>query len=142
MAKSRQGESRPELEVLFVCDGFARDPNSAKITAYGIFDSLSPTSYPAHVAFFVYVKLRGGAGKHMLRIEIIDPAGGTSGGPEVSVDLQPNKKAVVGARFEAEIAKAGQYTVALFLDGNRFGAGYHILAKAAPPIPDKRRKKK
>ena len=48
--------------------------NNGKHSLIGMFDTLGAKQFPAHFAFFLFVKLAGLPGQHRATVELVDPS--------------------------------------------------------------------
>lgn len=91
--KASRSKKMPEITLFLVCDAVSRDPNSRKLSLYGVFDSFNVDKFPTQFgAFSVVVRLKGGSGRHSLRLEILDTKGVKAevpSEPKVDADLSP-----------------------------------------------------
>jgi len=72
MAKTAQKNQSLQVLVLLACDQVSRDPNSGKVTLYGLFDRIYVPAVPAAAMVAVFAKLKG-IGRHEVRICAFDP---------------------------------------------------------------------
>ena len=72
----RKAGKQPPLELLIFAasDSTSRDPNSGKLTLYGMFDKIVSAGFPAQANFSLYAKVKG-RGEYHVAFEMVTPNG-------------------------------------------------------------------
>jgi hypothetical protein len=120
MARTKETKA-PSLSLLVLCDGAVRDPNSGKMTLYGLFDRVICNTLPGTSHFTIYAKLVGGTGKHEIGIQILDPSDKPMSleAPIPTMPVECKEDANIEANIVSVVTfkKLGVYSVQVVLNG-------------------------
>lgn len=140
MAKKKPAPKQlPEISFFVTCDAVSRDPNSGKLSLYGVFDKFNTAKFPAVFSPFALVaRLKGGSGDHTIGIDILDPSGKKATGEKdltLEVHLSPSSAIeIVTQVIGFTVLKAGICKFVLKSGNRRIGKPLEV--------PVARRKKK
>jgi hypothetical protein len=139
MAKKRQKKlpaAKPEILLFVACDAVSRDPNTNKVSLYGIFDNIWATKFPCKdLRFSLFAKLSG-QGKHPMTVYFAPPD--CPPRRAVSGELDFGASAVASVQFEVlglEFKKQGEYQFML-------RSGRKHLGRPLSIFVERKRKKK
>lgn len=69
---NQMAASLPVINAILVCDRAEREPETGKMTLYGIFENISAKSFPAlHPQCAVYVKMTETSGNYHFRLDLV-----------------------------------------------------------------------
>lgn len=133
-AKRKAVAKLPSLALLVPCDSISRDPNTSKVTLYGLYDAWYMKSLPDNARITALIRLIGGKGQHKVEIRVSGPNGRaipeSTGVFDVSFDPSPNVE--IGFITGVLVKKYGPYTIEVYIGKKRIGDGFTISAKQFP----------
>jgi hypothetical protein len=133
MAGRRAAEqsAAPSLTLLAVCDAAVREPNSQKVTLYGLFDTMFVDDLPTVAQFTILAKLRGGRGTHSLALVFAGRDGKNlfEGKQDVKLECAPEKNAEIVATVMTKIKRLGNHTVQVMIDDKPVGEPFRVMVK-------------
>lgn len=125
---------RPIAAFMAACDMSARDPNSGKITLYGLFDTIQTESFPSRFGpFTLYAKISGGTGQSTGTFVLLDPKGREvpqDGLPQFGINfsLTDGRFELVGVLPPLQFRTAGIHRLYLKIDGHLVDHPFEIAA--------------
>ena len=122
----------PKVNLLLACDAISRDPNTGKVSLYGIFDGISVATFPATAKFALFAKISG-TGRVPMTIRLIRPRGRPQTLGEFDINFKRERTAELTLDLAPLVFKhSGEYKVSLDSHGKAIGKPLSLPVKRRP----------
>ncbi len=136
MPKSLSKSTPPRLALLACCDHVARDPNSKKLTLYGVYDTVIPVD-KTNFGLLVVARFFGGTGEHEMTFRLHNTAGTRVGWDENNPKAKFKCKKqgfvdIVANISKISINRDGWFELCVECDGELLTHSYPIRIQQQP----------